>query len=294
MPVVGFLCSAPEQGFEQSVSAFRQGLHQAGFDEGRNVTIIYQWAQGDYARLKDYADDLVAKKVDVIASTGGVTPARAAKSATSTIPIVFVCGFDPANPRIGLVKSLSAPGGNATGVNVYNTELLPERRKLFGQLVPAANLALLLNPRIFLAQTGIEQGQVPDIPVLNASTEAELDQRYSEARARSLALIVDADSFFTSRRDLIISLAAKYEVPSCYPWQEYAEAGGLISYGASFTNPYRQIGVYAGLVLGGADPGSLPVLQPSNFELVINLTTARTLGLTVPPALLARADRIIE
>ena len=295
MPVIGFLSSASEGGFEGCVAAFLQGLRESGYEVGQNVAIEYSWANGKYGELRQRADVLVSQQVNVIAATGGVTPARAAKAATSTIPIVFACGFDPADPRVGLVGSLTNPGGNATGVNVFNTELLPQRRELLSQLAGTTNLALLLNPEIFLAQTGIEQSKVSGIPVLNASTEDELEKQFAAAQAAAYAVLVDADSFFTSKRNLIVALAKQYRVPASYPWREYAEAGGLMSYGASFTNSYRQIGVYTGMVLKTpANTATLPVLQPTCFELVINLGAARDIGLEVPLALLARADKVIE
>ena len=294
LPVIGFLNSASEGGFEPCIAAFHQGLKETGYVVGQNVEIAYSWANGKYGELRQRADDLVGQQVSVIAATGGVTPARAAKAATSTIPIVFACGFDPADHRVGLVASLANPGGNATGVNVFNTELLPQRRELLSELAGTTNIALLLNPEIFLAQIGIEQGKVSGTPVLNASTEVELDKQFAAAQAAAYAVLVDADSFFTSRRNLIVALAKKYRVPTSYPWREYAEAGGLMSYGASFTNSYRQIGVYTGMVLKGANTAAMQVLQPTSFELVINLGAARDIGLEVPLALLARADKVIE
>jgi putative ABC transport system substrate-binding protein len=294
MPVIGFLNSGSESAFRQSVAAFNAGLNESGYRDGQNLTVKYVWADGNYDKLPELAQDLVNQKVDVIAVSGGVTSAKAAKDATSTIPIIFVSGFNPADPRVGLVKDLNAPGGNATGVNVYNTELLPLRLELFSQMVPNSEIVLLLNPKIFLAQIGIEQGQVPDIRVFNASTESELEQRFAEAQAGGSAILVDADSFFTSKRDSIVALEKKYNVPTAYPWREYAEAGGLLSHGPSLTNPYRQIGVYSAMVLKGANPATLPVAQSNVFELAINVTTAKAHGLDVPAGLLIRADKIIH
>jgi putative ABC transport system substrate-binding protein len=292
-PVIGFLNSASERAFKQSVDAFHKGLNESGYEEGRNVEIEYRWAYGRYDRLDKLAAELVSRPVNVIAASGGATPAIAARKATSTIPIIFVCGFNPADPKLRLVADVKKPGGNATGVNVFNTELLPQRREFLSQLVPTREIVLLLNPDVFVAQTGIEQGQVPGTRVLNASTEDDLEQRFAEAKQEAFAILLDADSFFTSKRDLIIELAKEYGVPTSYPWREYVEVGGLISYGLNLTNPYRQIGIYTGMVLKGANPAELPVLQPTAFELVINLGTAKALGLGVPPILLARADKVI-
>jgi putative ABC transport system substrate-binding protein len=294
MPVIGFLNSGSQSAFQQSLAAFNQGLNESGYQDGVNVKVQCAWADGDYTQLRSLAEGLVNQPVDVIAASGGVTPAKAAKDATSTIPIVFVCGFNPADPKVGLVKDLAAPGGNATGVNMYNTELLPQRLQLFSQMVPNSEIVLLLNPGIFLAQTGIEQSQLPDTRVVNAATESDLDARFAEAQNEGFAILVDADSFFTSQRDLIIALAKKYNVPTAYPWRECAEAGGLMSHGPSLTNPYRQIGVYAAMVLKGSDPANLPVVQANIFELVINVGTAKGHGLDVPSSLLLRADKIIH
>jgi putative ABC transport system substrate-binding protein len=294
MPVIGFLNSGSASAFQQSVAAFNQGLNDSGYQDRQNVNIQYVWADGNYDQLPMLASGLVTQQVDVIAASGGVTSARAAKNSTSTIPIVFVSGFNPADPRVGLVKDLSKPGGNATGVNVYNTELLPQRLELFSQLVPNSEIVLLLNPGIFLAQTGIEQGRLPDTRVVNAATESDLDARFAEAQNGGFAILVDADSFFTSKRDLIVALAKKYNVPTAYPWREYAEAGGLMSHGPSLTNTYRQLGVYAAMVLKGSNPADLPVVQSNVFELVINVGTAKIHGLEVPSSLLLRADKIIH
>jgi putative ABC transport system substrate-binding protein len=294
MPVIGFLNSGSASAFQQSVAAFNQGLNESGYQDGVNINVQCVWADGNYDQLPLLANGLVKQQVDVIAVSGGVTPAKAAKDATSTIPIVFVSGFNPADPRVGLVKDLSNPGGNATGVNVYNTELLPQRLELFSQMVPNSEIVLLLNPGLFLARTGIEQGELPDTRVVNAANESDLDARFAEAQKGGYAILVDADSFFTSKRDLIVTLAKNYNVPAAYPWREYADAGGLMSYGPSLTNTYRQLGVYAAMVLKGANPAALPVVQSNVFELVINLATAKIHGLEVPSSLLMRADKIIH
>jgi ABC-type uncharacterized transport system substrate-binding protein len=294
MPVIGFLNSGSASAFQQSLAAFNQGLSESGYQDGVDVTVQCAWANGDYNQLRSLADGLVKQQVAVIAASGGVTPAKAAKDATSTIPIVFVCGFNPADPRVGLVKSLAAPGGNATGVNVFNTELLPQRLEMFGKMVPNSEIVLLLNPGVFLVKAGIEQGTLPNTRSVNAATESDLDARFAEAQKGGFAILVDADPFFTSKRDFIIGLAKKYNVPTAYPWRECAEAGGLLSHGPSLTNPYRQIGVYAAMVLKGNSPATMPVIQSNIFELVINIGTANGHGLDVPSSLLLRADKIIH
>jgi ABC-type uncharacterized transport system substrate-binding protein len=302
--LIGFLNSGLKNAFTDCFDAFKQGLSQTGNAEGTHVTIDDRWAEGDYGQLRALADKLVATGVEVIAATGGVSSAReaqdaanakAARDKTPPIPIVFICGFDPTDRRVGLVTSLCTPGGNATGVNVFNTELLPQRRELLSQLAPKSEIALLLNPAIFLARTGIEQSKVPDIRVLEASNDVELEKQFAVAESDKLAVLVDADSFFTSRRQFIVDLASKYKVFASYPWREYVRLGGLTSYGGSLINPYRQVGVYTGMVLNSAKPADLPILQPTCFQLVINRGKARTVfGLEIPPALLARADEVIE
>jgi putative tryptophan/tyrosine transport system substrate-binding protein len=287
MPVIGFLNSGSEGAFQRSVAAFNQGLNELGYLDGNNVEVRYAWADGDYGNLPKVAADLVSKGVDLIAASGGVTSARAARAAAPKIPIVFVCGFNPADPRIGL-------DGNSTGVNLHNTDLLPKRLELFCQLLGHSKVALLLDPGAFLTKVGIEQDALPKIPVLNASTDAELQQRFVEAQKEGVAILVGPDSFFTSRRDFIVALEKKYKVPAAYPFRECAEAGGLMSYGPSLTNPYRQLGVYAALVLDQVKFADLPITQTTNFEIVINTRTARTHALDIPPGLLARADKIIN
>jgi putative ABC transport system substrate-binding protein len=221
----------------------------------------------------------VSKGVNVLAASGGVTCALAARAAAPKIPIVYVCGFDPADKRIGF-------DGNATGVNLHNTELLSKRLEVFCQLLGHSKVALLLNPGAFLTKARIEQDELPKIPVINASTDAELEQRFVEAQKESIAILVGPDSFFTSRRDFIVALEKKF--------RECAEAGGLMSYGPSLTNPYRQLGVYAALVLDQVKLADLPVTETTNFEIVINTRTARAHALNIPPGLLARADGIIN
>jgi putative ABC transport system substrate-binding protein len=296
MKRIGFLNSGTSLAFEKCVDAFKDGLRQAGLTVGVDVAIEYKWADGEYRKLGRLAGELVALDVDLIAASGGVTPAKVAQNVASTIPLVFVCGFDPADARVGLVSDLERPGGNATGVNVFNTELLPQRREQLGSFAPDRTLALLLNPNIYLARTGIEQGKVPDLQVLNAASRDELEGQFDTAAKQNLALLVDADPYFTSEKEFIVELAKRFNVPASYPWREFADVGGLMSYGTSLTNPYRQMGVYAGMILKGEQPGNLPVLQPTSFELVLNATTAMGLlgGRALPPRLLARADRVIE
>jgi putative tryptophan/tyrosine transport system substrate-binding protein len=287
MPVIGFLNSGAEDAFQQSVAAFNQGLNELGYLDGKNVEVKYAWADGNYLNLPNVAAALAAQGVDLIAASGGVTSALAARTAAPKIPIVFVCGFNPADSRIGF-------DGNATGVNLHNTDLLPERLKLFCDLLGHAGVKILLNPNAYLTQIKIEQGAVPGTDVLEASTDPQLEQRFAQAQKERVAILVGPDSFFTSRRDFIVALEKKYKVPAAYPFREYAEAGGLMSYGPSLTNPYRQLGVYVALLLDQVKIADLPVTQTKSFELVINTRAARTHALAIPPGLLARADKIIN
>lgn len=287
MPVIGFLNSGSEAAFQPSVAAFNRGLNELGYLDGKNVEVRYAWADGNYGNLPKVAAALVSKGVNLIAASGGVTSALAARTAAPETPIVFVCGFNPADSRIGF-------DGNATGVNLHNTELLPDRLKLFRELLGHSKVSLLLNPDAYLTKIRIEQGAVPDTPVIDASTDAQLEKGFADAQKDGVAILVGPDSFFTSRRDFIVALAKRYKVPAAYPFGEYAEAGGLMSYGPSLTNPYRQLGVYAALLLDKVKIAHLPVTETSNFELVINTRTARAHSLDIPPGLLARADRIIN
>jgi len=250
--------------------------------------------------LRPLADDLVRRKVAVIATTGGLVTARAAKAATSSIPVLFIAGFDPVQE--GLAVSINRPGGNATGVGVYTAELGPKRLGLLRELLPAlGKVAMLVNPHSI--STEIERLDLEDaarnmglqFAVVQAENESELDGALKAAvNGGAGALIVSADAFFTSRRDQIVALAARHSLPASYPWSQYADAGGLMSYGPTLTWAYEQVGVYATRILKGAKPESLPVQLPTTFEMVINLRTAKSLGLTVPPFLAARADRVIE
>jgi putative ABC transport system substrate-binding protein len=301
MPSIGFLDSRSPDGLADRLRGFRQGLKDTGYVEGENVAIVYRWAEGQHDRLPMLAAELVRRQVAVIATPGGAAPTFAAKAATTTISIVFVVGEDPV--RLGLVASLARPGGNLTGINFYSTELTAKRLELLRELVPAAiRVAVLVN----LANATNTESTLRDvepaaramglqIQVLNASTSREIDAAFATImRERPDVFLVGNDPLFNSRRLQLSLLAMRHAVPAIYSGREYAEAGGLISYGSDITDAYRQMGVYAGRILKGAKPVDLPVVQASKFELVINAQTARMLGLAVPPQLLARADEVIE
>ena len=295
MPVIGFLNSASPGPL--LLSAFHEGLKDGGYVEGKNVTVEYRWADGQYDRLPALAADLVRRRVTVIAATGGTVTAKVAKAATTTIPVLFIAGADPVGD--GLVSSFNRPGGNVTGVSVYTSELALKRLELLRELVPkATKIALLVNPENAVdsqdAQNMMQRAGLP-LLTLSATVETEFDREFiSASQHGAQALLVSADPFFTSRRTQLVALAARYAMPAAYPWSEYAKVGGLMSYGTSIPGAYRQIGQYATRILKGEKPADLPVQQPTKFELVINLKTAKTLGLTVPPQLLARADEVIE
>jgi putative ABC transport system substrate-binding protein len=295
-----FLNSASPSAFLRLVNAFRQGLNDGGYVEGRNVAIEYRWAEGQFTRLPELAADLVRRRVSLIVATGGTVSARAAKSATATIPILFIGGPDPIGD--GLVASLNKPGGNATGVALYSSELLPKRLELLGELLPrAATIALLVNPAdaAHEAETKYIEDAVrvtgQQMILLGASGESDFEPALvSAVGQRANALLVSANPFFMSRRAQLIALAARHAMPAGYPWREYADAGGLMSYGPSIAGAYRVIGRYASRILNGEKPADLPVQAPTTYELIINLKTATALGLEVPPSLLARADEVIE
>ena len=299
-PVIGFLSSVSPQPFANYVAGFRAGLKEAGYIDGQNVTIEFRWAEGHYDRLPEMAADLVRHKVTVLVSTGGEPSVLAAKAATTTIPIVFTTGVDPI--RAGFVSSLSRPGGNITGVYLFTSTIESKRLGLLRALVPGVQLiAVLLNPnrQDYTRQKGdVEEaartiGQ--QIHLLSASNESEIDAAFATAtQLRVGALLVGADPFLNSQRDKIIALAARYAIPAIYEQREHALAGGLMSYGTNISDGYRQAGVYAGRILKGEKPGDLPVVQSVRFELVINLKTAKALGIEVPPNLSAEADEIIE
>jgi len=297
MPVIGLLGSTSTGA---NVLAFRQGLSDAGYLEGQNVAIEPRWAEGRYDRLPALAAELVGQKVDVIVTMGGTPPALAAKNATSTIPIVFSTG-DPVER--GLVASLARPGGNLTGVSIMLTELMPKRLDLLSQLAPQAGvIALLVNPNNAIAAEPMirnvrEAARAKGLQfhILKAGTESEIEAAYAAlAQLRDRALLVTLDPLFNNRIDQLVALAARYVIPAIYASRDFAAAGGLMSYGPSLVYSVRQQGVYAGKILNGAKPADLPVEQPTTFELVVNLKTAKELGLTVPPSILARADEVIE
>jgi putative ABC transport system substrate-binding protein len=299
-PVIGFLSSGFPGTVAPYVAAVREGLSETGYIEGQNLTIEYRWAEGRYDRLPALVADLVGRKVDVIAATGGSPVARAAKNATSTIPIVFGSGLDPV--EAGLVASLARPGGNLTGVSFLVAELYPKRLELLSELVPQAKvIALLVNPnnpateRVMPAVQEAAQAKGMQLPILKVSTEGEIDAAFAAlVQQQAGALFVATDPFLFIRREQIVALAARHAVPAIYDLREFVTAGGLISYGTSLTAVARQVGIYAGKILKGANPADLPVVQPTTFELVINLKTAKTLGLTIPPSILSRADEVIE
>jgi len=298
-PVIGYLGNSTPGSAPMIGAALRQGLSETGYVEGQNLTIEYRWAEGRYDRLPALAADLVGRKVDVIV-VGGDPAVHAAKNATSTIPIVFVFGDDAV--RRGLVASLARPGGNLTGVSFFVIELNPKRLELLSELVPQARvIALLVNPTRPATESLIRDLQEAARPngaqfhILKASTESEIDAAFAALVQRQAdALVVFPDPFFISRRQQIVALAARHAIPAIYDFREYATAGGLISYGASTTAIFRQIGIYVGKILKGAKPADLPVVRPTAFELVINLKTAKALGLTIPQSILSRADEVIE
>jgi ABC-type uncharacterized transport system substrate-binding protein len=300
MPVIGFLGPTSPDMFPDRLRAFRQGLKDTGYVEGENVEVEYRWADNQLERLPALAAELVRRKVAVVATIGGTASVLAAKSASTTIPIVFLVGEDPV--RLGLVTSLARPGGNLTGINFFVAELVAKRLELLRELVPAATrIAVLVNPTGPDAEATLRDVEPAaramglQIWVLNASTSGEINEAFANfARSRPDALFVGSDPFFSSRRVQIAHLASHSSIPATYAGRQYVEAGGLMSYGASVTDAWRQVGVYTGRILKGAKPVELPVIQSSKFQLVINHQIARMLGLTVPPMLLARADEVIE
>jgi putative ABC transport system substrate-binding protein len=300
MPLIGFLGARSAAESAPVIGEFRQGLREIGYFEGGNVTVEYRWAEGRFDRLPRLAAELVARRVAVIAATGGEPAALAAKAATPAIPIVFAIGGDPIDA--GLVTSLNRPGGNLTGVTLLLTGMEGKRLGLLREMVPAATLvAVLLNPAMgtFESQSKDIQEAARNVDlemhVLRVSSEGEIDAAFAiAAEIRAGAALVGTDSFMISRRNQMIGMASRYAIPVMYPAREYAVAGGLMSYGVSIANAYRLVGIYTGRILRGEQPGDLPVQQPTRFEFVINLKAARALGIEVPLGLSARADEVIE
>jgi ABC-type uncharacterized transport system substrate-binding protein len=300
MSAIGFLSGASADAWAPLVAAFRQGLGETGYVEGKNVTLQFRWADYRYERLPGLAADLVRRQAAVIVATGGPPAIRAAMDATQTIPIVFTIGADPVQQ--GFVTSLARPGGNATGITMFTVQLLKKRLQLLHELIPgAASIAALINPQNPAAQSYAEELQLAanslrlKLHILTASNQRDLDATFTTLKERRIdALLLVTDPFFENRRDQHVALAGRYLIPTIYAWREDALAGGLISYGTSIQGLYRQAGVYTGKILKGARPAELPVEQATKVELVINLKTAKALGLTVPQSLLARADEVIE
>jgi putative tryptophan/tyrosine transport system substrate-binding protein len=300
MPVIGFLSSLSSSYILLHAPAFHQGLNEIGYVEGQNVVIEYRSAEGQYDRLPNLAAELVLRRVNVIFAAGGSDPAKVAKAATATIPIVFLGGVDPV--KAGIVASLNRPGGNVTGVNLLGSALEAKRLGLLHEIVPGAtSIGVLVNPtfsdvdlqlRDLQEAAGIIKRQ---INIVRASTESEIDMAFATvAQQGAGALLVVQDPFFGSRREQLVTLAARYKLPAIYYQREFAENGGLVSYGTDFADGYRQAGIYVGKILKGAKPADLPVMQPTKFDLVINLKTAKALNITIAPSLLATADKVIE
>jgi ABC-type uncharacterized transport system substrate-binding protein len=301
MPVIGYVGSTSLDQYADRLRAFRQGLNETGHVDGRNVGIEFRWAENRFDRFPAIVADLVRQQVTVIAVAGSTPGARAAQAATATIPIVFAIGSDPV--QLGLVASLNRPGGNLTGVTILNVEVMPKRLELLHELVPTATImALLVNPTSpNVAESEAMNAQAAaralglQMHVLNASTESEIDTGLAiVSKTKIGGLVIGGDVFLFGRRAQIVALAARHSIPAIYDRREFPAAGGLMSYGASLLDVHRQLGVYTGRILKGERPADLPVVQPTKFELVINLKTAKALGLNVLPTLLARADEVIE
>jgi ABC-type uncharacterized transport system substrate-binding protein len=300
MPVIGFLSGRSPSEAAYAVASFHQGLREGGYVEGQNVAIEYRWAEGQYDRLPALVADLVRRQVNVIAATGATNSALAAKAATATIPIVFSSGGDVI--KLGLVASLNRPGGNATGINFFISEMEGKRLGFLHELVPMAALTgVLLNPNNTPYEFQLKDVQEAarsigqQIHVLHASSEQDIHAAFKTfVQMRVQALLVGADPFFNGRREQLVTLAAHYAIPAIYELREYAMAGGLMSYGTNLPDIYRQIGIYTARILKGERPADLPVLQPTKFELVLNLKTAKALGLTVPNSMQLLADEVIE
>jgi len=300
MPVIGFLSSRLPDEAKQSLTGFRSGLRTTGYVDGQNVVIEYRWADGEYSRLPGLAADLVRRGVSVLVATGGESSALAAKAATSTIPIVFTIGGDPV--KVGLVSSLNRPGGNATGVSLLTSLAEAKRLGLLNEVILGAGVFdVLINPNYQQAEAQSREVQEAaraigrPIQIVNAGNDQELEEAFATlAQRRVAAMLVTADPFFTTRRDRIIALAAQLKLPAIYEFREYTEAGGLMSYGISLKDGYHQAGIFTGQVLKGAKPADLPVQQSTKFEFVINLKTAKTLGVKFSENVLSLADDVIE
>jgi putative tryptophan/tyrosine transport system substrate-binding protein len=300
MPVVGFLSSASPERFEHLIAAFREGLQTLGFVEAKNVAIEYRWAHDQIHQLPTFADDLVRLKVRIIVASGGTAPALAAKAATSIIPIVFTAANEPV--ALGLVSSLNRPGGNVTGIDPFSASLDPKRLELLKGLIPeAVSFAVLTNkakPNPDNYWRGMEAtGRALSLAVINiqVSAEPEFDAAFNTLMDRGVSgVLIAADPLFNGNRRKLVRLATEHRIPAIYQDRAFASIGGLITYGADITGAYRQAGIYTGRILNGTPPAELPVLQPTNFELVLNVRTAKALGLSIPPTLLARADEVIE
>jgi putative tryptophan/tyrosine transport system substrate-binding protein len=298
LPVIGFLDAGSAAERTAQVAAFRKGLSEGGYQEGQNVALEFRWAEGQYGRFGELAADLVRRRVSVIVTPGSGTAALAAKAATTTIPIVFGAGGDPV--KEGLVASLNRPGGNVTGVNFFTVELVAKRMQLLRELERSAKrVAVLVNPTDPEGKTVRDDVEVAaggqQILIHEVSTGRDIDAAFANmASEKADALLVSPGTFFNTRRVQLAVLAARHAIPAIYPVRAYPEAGGLMSYGSDILDAFRQVGLYTGRILKGAQPADLPVMQSTKFELVINLNTARALGLTVPPALLATADEVIE
>jgi putative ABC transport system substrate-binding protein len=299
MPVIGFLHAGGSKPNTHLLAAFRKGLSEAGYVEGQNVAIEYRWAEGQYDRLPVFAGELVRRPVALIVA-GGPPAALSAKIATTSIPIVFTVGFDPV--AAGLVASFNHPGGNATGMTLLTGPLVQKRLEFLHELIPnAANIAMLVNPTGPDAVPEIRDSEAAaqangmQIKLLSASTASEIDAAFTSlADLRPDALVVGSDPFFLAKNEEFAAQTARAKIPAIYPFREFTASGGLVSYGTNIANAYRQAGIYAARILKGEKPADLPVQQPTKFELVINLKTAKALGLTIPPTLLARADEVIE
>jgi putative tryptophan/tyrosine transport system substrate-binding protein len=299
LPIIGWLHGATPDAYAPMTTAFRKSLNERDYFEDQNVKIEYRWAEGRLERLPELAADLVHRQVSVIFAGGGAEPALAAKAATSNIPIVFANGVDPVEVR--LVASVNRPGGNITGVSFLINTLGPKQMEILHDLQPKGVIAALLNPDLATATSQSNDVQAAaralklQVHVFHASTEHEIDMVFASlAEARTGGLMIGANAFFFSRRDQFVELATRYSIPTIYPWREAVIGGGLVSYGASVTDAYRLAGTYIGRILKGEKTADLPVQQSSNTELVINLKTAKTLGITFPQSLLGRADEVIE